>query len=96
MEVSTANKTIRQRAEYNYSYVYQNDSIAIIYSFWAEKGVLAFGIYNKLDRPIYFDWKKCSFVSNDIKLNYWDGKSTVVGVTIYSSRIQSGNIPAVF
>lgn len=96
MEVATRNKDIRLRPEYNYSYVYQNDSVAIIYSFWAEKGLLAFGVYNKLDRPIYLDWKKCSFVSNEAKLNYWDGKSTVVGVTLYSSRVQSGNIPAVF
>jgi hypothetical protein len=96
MEVATKNKDIRLRPEYNYSYVYQNDSIAIIYSFWEEKGVLAFSIYNKIDKPIYVDWKKCSFVSNDTKLNYWDGKTTVVGVTIFSSRVQPSNLPAVF
>ena len=52
-------------------FVYETDTLKITYSFWAEKGVLSFAVYNKLDQPIYIDWKKSSFIDNSNKLNYW-------------------------
>ena len=38
--------------------VYENDSLKITYSFWAENGLITFAIYNKLNVPLYVDWKK--------------------------------------
>lgn len=55
----------------NESYIYESDTLKITYSFWAEKGVMAFSVYNKLNRPIYIDWKNSSFIYNDHKLDYW-------------------------
>lgn len=40
-------------------WVYETDSIKLTYSFWADKGVMSFSVYNKLNKPIYIDWKKC-------------------------------------
>jgi hypothetical protein len=51
--------------------VYENDTLIITYSFWHEKGLMSFSIYNKLDKPIYVDWKKSSYIDNGVKLNYW-------------------------
>ncbi len=53
------------------NYTFENDTLKITYSLWKEKGIMAFSIYNKLSKPIYVDWKKCSFIDNSVKLNYW-------------------------
>ncbi len=52
-------------------FVFETDSIKITYSFWAANGVMTFAVYNKLEKPIYIDWKNSSFIYNDNKLNYW-------------------------
>jgi hypothetical protein len=51
--------------------IFENDSIKITYSFWASNGVMSFSIYNKLNKPIYIDWKNSSLILNDLKLDYW-------------------------
>lgn len=63
-------KTINTQLQNN-KWVYENDTIKVTYSFWANKGVMSFGVYNKLDKPIYIDWKNSSFIYNSNKLNYW-------------------------
>jgi hypothetical protein len=51
--------------------LYENDTLIVKYYFWANEGVLAFSVYNKLDKPIYIDWKKSSYIRNDEKIDYW-------------------------
>jgi hypothetical protein len=68
----------------NECYIYENDSLKITYTFWAQNGVLAFALYNKLDKPIYLDWKKSAYINNTIKLNYWNDE-------MQSSTISYGN-----
>jgi hypothetical protein len=55
----------------NDNYVFENDTIKVTYSFWAEDGVMAFIIENKLDIPIYIDWKKSAFISTKNKFSYY-------------------------
>lgn len=58
----------------NKLYVLENDTLRITYNFWAEKGLIAFEVYNKADKPLYIDWKKSSYINNKIKLNYWENE----------------------
>jgi hypothetical protein len=62
-------------------WVFETDSVKLTYEFWAKKGVMSFSVYNKLDKPIYIDWKNCSFIYNSNKLNYWvdEQQSALVG-----------------
>lgn len=53
-------------------YVYENDSLKITYNLWKEKGLMQFEIYNKLNVPLYIDWRKSSYIDNNVKLNYWE------------------------
>lgn len=62
------------------NYVYENDSVKITYSFWEDKGKMSFLVYNKLKKPLYIDWKKSSYISNTIKINYWDDVTTTNSV----------------
>lgn len=66
-ETKTANTKIE-----NDSYTFENDSIKITYDFWADKGLISFSIYNKLNKPVYVDWKKSSYINNSVKRNYWE------------------------
>jgi hypothetical protein len=56
---------------------YQNDTIQIGYVFWAEGGVLGLYIHNNLDKPLYIDWRKCSFITGLQKHDYWNDNVTV-------------------
>lgn len=55
----------------NNQFAYQNDTLKITYSFWEQQGVMSFVIENKLEIPIYIDWKKSSFISLKTKLDYY-------------------------
>lgn len=70
--------------------VFENDSVKITYSFWAENGIMAFSVYNKLSIPLYIDWKKSSMVSNGNKIGYW--KDEVRSGGAFNGRLYSGNI----
>jgi hypothetical protein len=56
-------------------YTFENDTLKIEYSFWADKGIMAFRVYNKTDRPLYIDWRKSNFISNSFKADYWADKT---------------------
>lgn len=71
-------------------YVYENDSLKISYSFWQEKGLMTFSIYNKLDKPLYIDWKKSSYIDNSIKLDYWVNEERSESSSSYGSYYYDG------
>jgi hypothetical protein len=54
----------------------ENDSIRLVYAFWAENGKMRVFIHNKSDKPLYIDWKKCSFMVEDSKNDYWQDVTT--------------------
>lgn len=68
-------------------YVFENDTVKIEYDFWAEHGVLSFSVYNKLNIPLYIDWKKSSFIRNDQKLDYYIDVEKTNSSTEYSGSI---------
>lgn len=53
------------------SWVFENEKVKITYDFWARDGNMSFEIYNKLETPIYIDWKNSSFIFNGNKKDYW-------------------------
>ena len=73
-------------------YIYETDTIKITYSFWASKGVMSFAVFNKLDKPIYIDWKNSSFITNDNKLNYWIEETQTNIVSYYGGYFYNGAI----
>lgn len=51
-------------------FTYENDSIRITYYFWGENGIVQIGVNNKLDKPIYIDWKKSVYKNAETELSY--------------------------
>jgi hypothetical protein len=89
--IYTEQKSNSLKIEKN-NFTFENDTIKIIYSFWAEGGVMAFIIENKLDIPIYIDWKKSSFINSKFKLNYYSDNEITKskGSSEYSTYLYSG------
>lgn len=57
-------------------YVYfENDTLRVTYFMWADRGQMAFSVYNKLNIPLYIDWKKSAFVMNGFKYRYYTQKA---------------------
>ena len=55
----------------------ENDSLKIKYSFWGYGGPVTISIYNKLNVPLYVDWKQSALVLNDLSHTYWQNKSSL-------------------
>jgi hypothetical protein len=51
---------------------------------------MAFSIYNKLEKPLYLDWKKSSYIDNSNKLNYWVDEEITKSLATYGSYYYNG------
>lgn len=71
-------------------HVFENDTIKITYEFWAENGVMSFAVFNKIDKPIYIDWKKSAYIDNSNKLNYWNDATVSQTSSLYRSYFYNG------
>lgn len=69
----------------NEGYVFETDTIKITYQFWAQKGQMSFTIFNKLNKPIYIDWKNSAFIVNGNKIDYWMDEELTKSSAIYNS-----------
>lgn len=79
-------------------FFFENDTLKIVYTFWENRGVLAFSIYNKLQKPLYVNWKRSSLIINSRKMDYWQEGHVTERVTrgrqVGSSFVYSGPIGA--
>lgn len=51
--------------------VMDNDTMTLRYSFSQERGQMHILLVNKLNRPLYVDWKRSAFIIGKEKLDYW-------------------------
>jgi len=75
----------------NSKYFFENDSVQIYFNFWSDNGVLEYEIFNKLDIPLYIDWKKSSFIVNSENIDYWNDKETNLSVGLYTEYLYKTN-----
>lgn len=69
---------------------FENDTVKITYSFWQKDGTIAYSILNKLNTPIYIDWKKSSYVGNGVKADYWVDETITKTTGYHSSNTFTG------
>lgn len=56
---------------------YENDTLKINYNMWANGGKFSFTITNKLNVPIYIDWKKSSLIVGNTSIPYWQDEDKI-------------------
>lgn len=72
------------------SFSVENDTLHLWYDFYGDRGPVTFTIYNKLNIPIYIDWKKSAFITEHEKYDYWYDISSFNaenGITTREDRI---------
>ncbi|WP_020601731.1 hypothetical protein [Spirosoma spitsbergense] len=57
--------------------VLDNDTLTLRYNFASERGRMHLSIVNKLNQPLYIDWKRSSFIIGQDKIDYWRDVSDV-------------------
>ena len=81
----TSNLPQNERREF----VIRNDSFEIRYDFESEPSAIRVSIYNKLDLPLFVDWKSSAIIHNGVPHTYWTDVSYVDLQTVeYPSTIQ--------
>lgn len=68
----------------NDQYVFDNDTVRIVYRFWSHHGKFEFSIENKLKVPIYIDWKKSNLIFNGKPNVYWVDETVTKSTTVTS------------
>src|SRR5690606_10983540 len=67
-------------------YTYEDDTLIIRYDLWGNGGKIKMSIYNKIEKPIYIDWNKSSFVYNGEKRSYYHERSVINSVAINANE----------
>jgi len=57
--------------------VFDTDTLTLNYSFSNERGKMELTLINKLNRPLYIDWKRSAFVIGQDQFAYWQDVSDV-------------------
>lgn len=71
-------------AEEDDEYIFDNDTVRITYRFWADHGKFEFAVQNKLNVPIYIDWKKSNLIYNGKPNVYWLEETVVKSNSVTS------------
>lgn len=66
-----------------------NDTLSLRYNFASERGLMHLTLTNKLNQPLYVDWKRSSFIIGDNKVDYW---YDVAGVSLTGSSYQYSRV----
>ncbi|GAB4047634.1 hypothetical protein [Spirosoma litoris] len=51
--------------------VLDNDTLTLRYNFASERGEMQVSVVNKLNKPLYIDWKRSSFIIGQKTFDYW-------------------------
>ena len=61
----------------NKAYIFENDTVKIVYSFNGNCFPVSFEIYNKSNFPLYIDWSKSSAIVNGHNISLWKDIATI-------------------
>jgi hypothetical protein len=93
IQLMKLNPVEKQFSLENKKYVFDNDTVRITYQFWSNHGKFEFSVENKLEIPIYIDWKKSNLIYNGTPNVYWVEETVVKSNSVSSGvgvRITSG------
>lgn len=67
--------------------VLDTDTLTLRYDFASERGQMHITVVNKLNQPLYIDWKRSSFIIGQDKIDYWKDIADVqLAGSTYGSR----------
>lgn len=78
-QLNTIASTNTERNEIDGSFVQENDSLKIIYSFNGQNAPVSIEIHNKLNEPLLIDWQRSALLYNDSAVSYAGNKAAING-----------------
>ncbi len=62
-----------------FEFLTENDSVNIIYSFYGQNGPIHIELFNKLDKPLYIDWRKSALIVDGQSTSFWKDEAIISG-----------------
>lgn len=84
-QLNTISSSTAEWNEKDGSFVQENDSLKVVYSFAGENAPVSIEIHNKLNEPVTIDWQRSALVYNDSAISYAGNKASVRGLVSGSS-----------
>jgi len=84
-QINTVSSTTTKKDLNSGDFVFENDTLAIVYRFNGQNAPLRVQIKNKLNDPLYIDWKRSSLIVKDQAINYM-GNIIKIGGSFESSK----------
>jgi len=75
-----------------FNFLIENDSVNIIYSFYGQNGPIHIELFNKLDKPLYIDWRKSALITNGQSNSFWKDEARISGSTTEYKIIPENSI----
>ncbi len=76
--------------------VLDTDTLTLRYNFSSERGQMFLSVVNKLNRPLYIDWKRSAFIIGQDKVDYWSDVANVnLSGSSYGSRYSRYSISSI-
>lgn len=80
----------------NHQLVFENDTLKIMYSFIGKDCSIQINVLNKINAPIYVDWRKSALIIDERRFSYWKDESilnvTSTGYDInWTNQVSTGN-----
>lgn len=69
------------------SFVFNTDTIQVIYSFQGHDGPIQISVHNKLNRPMYIDWSRSAIIINDVATSYAEKEANPADQVIGSEAL---------
>lgn len=79
-----------------HEFVYETDSVLIRYNFNGANCPVSLYLENKLDIPMYIDWKRSSIIQNNQSKPYWQDQSIIQGTADGNSSYSFFSTPQSF
>ena len=78
-QINTVSSTTTKKDLNSGDFIFENDTLAIVYRFNGQNAPLRIQIKNKLNDPLYIDWKRSSLIVKDQAINYMGNKIKIDG-----------------
>ena len=100
-QIHTLSSLKTPKDEQTGDFIIKNDTLEMVYKFNGENGPLEVQIKNKLDEPLYVNWKKSALIIGDKAFSYSGNKiglnaeyngTSGTGLSLSDLQVQSGKI----
>lgn len=78
-QISTISSTNSTKDDKTGVFYFENDSVKVSYSFYGNHAPVSIKVYNKLDKPLYVDWKRSAAIVGNEAYSYAPGKVNING-----------------